>query len=527
MSTDQRWQAPNNYLAAVVTEDFLQGGNWTASQSEAPRSNYTWGSSKYNPNNAVAELKSSASTLVRLDKKQCIEAYGGVPYESQWRNVLVVTSHQSNENLIGLFANCAGNSGDWMCMNNTATTRYYEDYDDDYKCSYADLRANHSDWTFLNLRERTTNSTVTFNASVEYCLAGRDPGHCTVEVSTLLLLVVIGCNLVKTMCLIVTVYVLDFEPLATVGDAIASFLDRPDATTAGYGAICGADAEWMTMEHEVETWEPRPFKRTTKRWIAAPSPGRWAQCILLCAAVWCTALIFRTLVGFGSTNAWTFESSGADNMLGFTVGMPLLATILVTNMPQLAVSLLYVSYNNVLTCMLLAHEYTAFASFRKPLRVTRPSGKQRSTYWLQLPYRYIIPLMTAMALLHWRISRSIFIVQLSVYGINTPTTAEEVVAGCGGSPLALALVVVLGGLMISALVGLSLLKQLDPGMPVAGSNSVAISAACHLNPGDEGAARLSLMYGVEMGGDEDEHGRAHAGFSSRAVRPLREGEVCI
>lgn len=45
------------------------------------------------------------------------------------------------------------------------------------------------------------------------------------------------------------------------------------------------------------------------------------------------------------------------------------------------------------TSMLTAAEWAQFAVTRKALRVSRPRRGQRSTYWLQLPWKYSLPLL--------------------------------------------------------------------------------------------------------------------------------------
>lgn len=60
----------------------------------------------------------------------------------------------------------------------------------------------------------------------------------------------------------------------------------------------------------------------------------------------------------------------------------------------------------------MSREWAQFASTRRTLRVSKPQGQQRSTYWLQLPYRYSVPLMGAMVLLHWLMSRGLFLASI-------------------------------------------------------------------------------------------------------------------
>jgi hypothetical protein len=86
-------------------------------------------------------------------------------------------------------------------------------------------------------------------------------------------------------------------------------------------------------------------------------------------------------MGFGTAN---------PNSLVGVAPPGLISTVLFANMPQAILSFLYLSYNALYSCVLGAHEWSLFAGSRRTLRVTSPAGKQRSTYYLQLPYPYAI-----------------------------------------------------------------------------------------------------------------------------------------
>ena len=74
--------------------------------------------------------------------------------------------------------------------------------------------------------------------------------------------------------------------------------------------------------------------------------------------------------------------------------------MVLANIPQVLLSYLYLCFNALYTCMLVASEWAGYFYHRKPLRVTSPTGQQRSSYWLQLPFTYAIPLTVASGLLH-------------------------------------------------------------------------------------------------------------------------------
>lgn len=152
--------------------------------------------------------------------------------------------------------------------------------------------------------------------------------------------------------------------------------------------------------------------------------------------------------------------------------------VFLANTPQLIVSVAYFLYNNILTKMLLAHEYDSYGVQRKPLRVSWPKEKQRSTYYLSLPYRYSVPLLVTSAVLHWLVSQSFFFVAIIPFDIREKSEANYRAFSCGYSPMAIILAISVGGLMILAILCLGM-RRFESDIPIAGSCSAAISAACH------------------------------------------------
>ena len=192
----------------------------------------------------------------------------------------------------------------------------------------------------------------------------------------------------------------------------------------------------------------------------------------------------------------------------------LLLNALVTNLPQVVLSFLYLLYNDLFTSMLLAYEWNGYARERKPLRVTVPKGAQRSTYRLQLPYKYGIPLLTASATLHWLVSQSLFLVNMTGYGSKLQDL-KLTVSTIGYSCIAIITVICLGTTVIL----LEVLNRfrVHRCMPLAGSCSAAISAACHRPEEDVDAATKPVMWGVVS----SENDVGHCCFASFEVsRPI-------
>ena len=137
------------------------------------------------------------------------------------------------------------------------------------------------------------------------------------------------------------------------------------------------------------------------------SPKRWAVSIVSCIAT-IAAIIVLFCVALNDENvsqtpnpliALGFGSFSPNAII--QIGIPqegttgLAGCVLLANLPQVILSFLYLMYNGLYTSMHMAHEYGGYATERKSLRVTTPRGTQRSTYWLQLPYTYGMPLILA------------------------------------------------------------------------------------------------------------------------------------
>ena len=194
----------------------------------------------------------------------------------------------------------------------------------------------------------------------------------------------------------------------------------------------------------------------------------------------------------------------------------IIPTVLVVNVPQILLSFSFLGYNGLFTCMLLADEWNGYSSERKPLRVTSPKGTQRSTYRLQLPYKYGIPLLVISSTLHWLVSQSVFLAIV----VQIDGTEVRVDNTMGYSCIAIITTIFLGSIVV--IVGILIgFRRYKPGIPLVGSCSAAISAACHQPKEDEDAADKPLMWGVVS----TKNGVGHCCFTSFEVTAPIAGEL--
>jgi hypothetical protein len=273
--------------------------------------------------------------------------------------------------------------------------------------------------------------------------------------------------------------------------------------------------------------------------LANPSNVNQTHSFLSTLAV----ILYLLIWGISSLPDGTSRSIAGLSRLGYGTVDPrtaitglkndLVMNALVANSPQVILSMLYFSYNALFTSFLLSYEWTTYAHKRKGLRVSHdPIGAQRTEYFLQLPYRFSIPLMMLSGILHWLVSQSIFLVAIDFYdGFGAPSPSDMGLSRlannmktCGFSPMAIISVLILGFLMVFAIIAFGFVPY-KQGITLAGNCSMALSAACHPDKGLENgasAATEKLCWGV-VGVSED--GVGHCSFSTKEVTSPIQGQV--
>jgi len=350
-----------------------------------------------------------------------------------------------------------------------------------------------------------------------------------------ILVIVVICNLGKVVSMLYVAFYVKDDPLITVGDAIQSFLSRPDKTTTGMCLVSKADvvAKSLTV---ISDPEPKPYAARRLQWRTAASARRWTLFIILFLAAILTILGLLGLaigslpakakgnlwaLGFGAVHPSTLITGWSLSKI-HDADTAIVAATLIANTPQLVLSFLYMTLNGLVTSMFLAQEWSGYAVSRKGLRVSKPSSPQRRTYFLQLPYRVAAPLILLSLLLHWLVSQSIFLAVVSTYNADGDLANAIAVVTCGFSPMAMVFSAVAGVVLVVVVVGMSYFK-FDSAMPVAGSCSVAIAAACHTDHGERAAQDLLQWGELYLGLSETEVG--HCAFTSGLVRRPTVGRL--
>lgn len=540
--------ATNEYDVVFATEAFVQDGAQGA-----------YDEVKFQGLEAV---RTQAKTWERLERIDCINAYA-TEFLSTRRGLVAVViddtmaANESVKRVVPYHFDYNPNSPysfnpyGWICDASDAEERYGFDAtetDPYYHCSLklAKVKAHADRWRSNGW-------------DIDYCLSEVVEGKCSLNFSLSIIVVVMICNVGKVLMMFFIAFRVRDKPLITVGDAIDSFLNINDSTTQGMCLLSKesirAGEKAAKHDYIVDSWETAydskkrreqsgiwkaariEYRSIFRRWASAVSRSRWWTCALLYS---CCIIAVASLLGAGIT-ATTNNNGGirisAKGFLDLGIGsvhpntlisgwkLPtvggstVMASVLIANIPQPILSLQYLLFNGIVTSFSLANEWSTVAHERKTLRVSDPKPGQRSTYFLQLPYRYAIPLMILSGVLHWSVSQSIFIAQVASFSKDGKVVDPAAISTCGYSPVAITITMIIGTClaMFVAVLGL---RRYKPGIQLAGSCSAAISAACHGRSDIDTTAPLqwgvTSEYGAEIG---------HCTFSDRAVEIPREGAL--
>ncbi|KAJ5951286.1 uncharacterized protein N7479_009699 [Penicillium vulpinum] len=439
------------------------------------------GTDKLESFNRLSESAKSKS-LKRLEPQECVDNYAQ-RFQTTYGNLILATEQMptnatyiylgTQDVYIPTSMHLEGDTYRWLCPPHRSNdcAEYLPTIQSQIK---------QDNWTMISSGS---------SRKIDYCLAERVEQFCKLQYSFPLVMVIIAFNLFKAAILCYMWFSMSEAPILTIGDAIASFLRRPDPYTKGRCLLDRKSGFMLSvLSGSIKKWpphEPRKYVGTRKRWSSAVSRRRWLISISFCIMVVlaCFGLfIFVLTTVSGPKSIWTANLGSIDAaslITGDHWPKTLIPNVIIANLPQLTLSFLYFAFNSLLTTMTIAAEWSSYAINRKGLRVSgSPSLSQRSSYFLSLPYRYAIPLVVVSSLLHWLLSRTLFVVSVEAYDPNMKRQQIFDLLKCGYSLVGHISTLGVGVFMVSCLIGVNF-KRFKSGMPVVGSCSFAISAACH------------------------------------------------
>ena len=117
--------------------------------------------------------------------------------------------------------------------------------------------------------------------------------------------------------------------------------------------------------------------------------------------------------GLGTEDPATSLVSGATGQ-PFQIGPPFPLQVIIANLPQVWLTIGYLTWNNMIGRIWLEKEWRSFYHVHQLPRVSYNSRAQgvQNARWLQLPYWLTMLLMSISVLLHWLVSQTLFVVEI-------------------------------------------------------------------------------------------------------------------
>jgi hypothetical protein len=154
----------------------------------------------------------------------------------------------------------------WVCADYVKEVDFITGQYAESSCDINSLRRSPDDWTITGRR-------------IAYCLSERATERCRLQFSVVIFWVVVLCNALKAGSMFWVFFRLRDEPLVTLGDAVASFLNSPDPYTKGQSQLAKSDVVgklWRPGNPDPRPWYPRKLF-----WFRSASRTRWFTCLSL------------------------------------------------------------------------------------------------------------------------------------------------------------------------------------------------------------------------------------------------------
>ena len=153
-------------------------------------------------------------------------------------------------------------------------------YDSQTPCSSTPhfLIEDMRNWYAINSTDYYANKHST--TPVTYCISETVKAVCGFHVNTVVIFAVIGCNIGKLIGVAFVAYgSLGGEPLTTMGDALDSFLRKPDRATAGMCLLSRSDLTKFRAKHKYPLY--RTWRAQKRLWFTAVSEVRLVVTFLM------------------------------------------------------------------------------------------------------------------------------------------------------------------------------------------------------------------------------------------------------
>ncbi|KAI0389437.1 hypothetical protein F5Y17DRAFT_448925 [Xylariaceae sp. FL0594] len=489
-------------LAVLASEVYLSGNQEWSSPGVSPPATINLTADAVPLTTTLSDIRQSLDNdpnrWKRIGLVECLERYNdsSIPL-SEYRHVIIVVSDPWSNTSTGwgMDKGHIVHSND-STANSIWTTIYLKrgkpigQADDEFNPPNNDLsniidldKASHLLRSSTVYHERTGAS-----LKAEYCVSEASAGTCKLEMQYVILTTVCAIFAVKSSLVVAwMVNSRHYKPLLTRGDAIESFITNPDDSTVG---LCTLDRREFTSLHgrywrgpATDFARPRVLAPRKRVLLGSSLSGpMWiSYSLIIMTPLLGTVALFFANIHYKFTDFSKFGQSILNPAFSSDYLDSTVASIC-ANAPQLVLSICYFVYNGLFTLLLAEDEWASYGRGTtkkcKTLRVTEKKGEQRSSYRLQLPYRYSLPMMAASTILRWLWSQCVYI---AIYNGHAGYLPYAVVPGYGFhgvqfSPDAL-LVTLIATCLVTPVPFLLALRSRSSMIPVGGTCSAVVSAA--------------------------------------------------
>jgi hypothetical protein len=338
---------------------------------------------------------------------------------------------------------------------------------------------NSSDNSLIQTARLSSSYSVTHRPkAIEYCLAQRSttPQTCSVNLHSSLL----GAATLLTIFLAIFFAWLLFyaykpscQPLVSLGDAMASFLEQKDEYTRRY------------FSNNPRDWSVKAAAKAKQSWFQIPPVPIWIIFLISWTVpIALAAVVLGITLYSDKLTLSSFGNSVSHYIQPYALQAPL-STSVIAALPQLLVALLYLSTNYLLTTYYLSQEMSLFSGQARPLRVTSsPQGSQSPSLYLTLPRPWSWFLVIFFMAMSFVLSQSIFSVTLHL--ISTPETSSSTsnnaritAIGFSGTGLLILLILLAVLLVVVTALGFRRIKPLPGVSSNKTPTSAELSSCCH------------------------------------------------
>jgi hypothetical protein len=242
----------------------------------------------------ILKEKAQHGSLLKLEPKECIEQYAQL-VQSDRRNVLLVGADKyfppvenstlwrgshvyssdrfSAKDVYG--PQTAGNAYAWICGGSIGGTggggggEACSDEIDDIKESSGTWRTG---WSCEPAPKNSTLGSLCKSRAwpVDYCLSESGEPHCKLHFESSIAITVIVLNVLKALLMFYIAFGVHEEPLLTIGDAVASFLQDNDVFTRSMCLASASDFKWK----KGSSTGAKKWRKESHRWKDVTSVRR-------------------------------------------------------------------------------------------------------------------------------------------------------------------------------------------------------------------------------------------------------------